>query len=796
MTTQDLITMYKSERSEAKLGQQLFAIPRKIDIIDSQVMYYYVGDRRRVAVNFQSEICFHLSRFYTKPMTPEQYMRFQESTTPMEWLISDNLIYPFMLFINGYFIRWENIMIIASQERYDMLIVGLDPEFFEKVNPTGIIDVENVCTVALPDSIDYIQGGSPITPKTLFAFDEQGVLTSNDGAYIVIENYEENVEVLDFNPVTEPTFIFADDPMYAYFPENVFVFKGEKFDHNADVQILATAMMVYNNVLPEDDPNGIHVRVFHNTKWTTPAFNNLRKTNIENIKEDLFAALQGGETAPYMEKLAPSFDPPIDPTKTIEENNAAVLDYIAQYDSILFNRVYRSNKDFIELEVDYNWIINHLDDDGNLKIPRRFQDGKNFYIIVLVNGELYEYYRMHKYEFGHFICPIQNIEDGDVIELLYFKNCNNITIPANFSENEPYLNLDKDIYGENLRIFSKETTDTYFSFPADAQTMFPVEHSIEKSADDDRFIRVRYTDSYYYGKDVVLASAHRFSYFVFDYDDTYGVVDEENAVLYYKVELQDKFYYCNDYDRFLVFFNGKRLINDMYRLILPCRSTTPFTRTEIYLCVPVGPGDRIEVFYLPHHFNDIYDEVNNMDLDPSGTITIDKSKLDFSLDNQICSIWINARKIPASQIINISSTKLQVKADLTSMKDVRVTTMISDDQVYDELKSRFKSVVSNWDDAVERYQDHFTLMGIEQPTITDTDPEAFTEVIPTVAIMNEIIRDWYHGNSIVDITGPFLYDYLDVDQSAVMGTDAEGNTLLNEADTNLSNSLNVDRPWP
>lgn len=801
MTTKDLITLYKSERSDAKLGQQLFAIPRIVDMIDSQVMYYYVGDRRRVAVNFQKEICFHLKTLYTKPMTAEQYIRFQESTTPMEWLIQSELIYPFLLFVNGYLVRWENITIIASQERYDLLIKGLDPEFFKKINPTGVIDVNTVCTVRLPDSITYLQGGYPIDENTLFAFDENGVFIHKKSGtgYIVITNYDTNVELFDFDPVTNPTFIFANDPMYKYFPENVFVFKGEKFDHNAPVSILATAMMVYNNILPEDDPNGIHIRVFHNKKLTTPTYDNLRKVNIENIKQDLFTALQGGEVAEYMNKLKPSFDPPIDITSTIEENDNANLDYYAQYDSILFNRVYQSNKDFVELEVDYQWIIHHLDEDGNLKIPRRFQDGVNFFIIVMVNGELYQYYKMHKYEFEYFYCPIQNIVEGDIIELLYFKKCKNFSISANISEDEPFLNLDKDIYNtEDLRIFSKFTTDTYFTFPDTAQTMFPVEYSIEEDTKDNRNIRIRYTDNNYYGKDVILASAHRFQYFVFDYDDVVGgsVGDDGTTPLYYTIDLSDKFLYCNEYDRYLIFFNGKRLINDMYRIILPYRSTTPFTKAMVYLCVPIGPGDRVEVFYLPHHFTDIYDDTSSITIDENGTITIDKSKIDFSLDNQLYSIWINSKKIPTNNIINISSTRLQIKTDITSMKDVRITTMISNDQIYDEFKTRFKSFESNWDKAIELYNDHFTLMGIDKPNVTDTDPAAFEEVIPTVAIMNEIIRDWYQCNEIVDITGAFLYDYTDVDQSAIIGQDPAGNTLLGTADSNKSNNLDVNRPWP
>ena len=88
------------------------------------------------------------------------------------------------------------------------------------------------------------------------------------------------------------------------------------------------------------------------------------------------------------------------------------------------------------------------------------------------------------------------------------------------------------------------------------------------------------------------------------------------------------------------------------------------------------------------------------------------------------------------------------------------------------------------------------LMGYDIPTITDTEEDAFPEIIPTVAIMNEIIRDWYVSNAIVDTTGPFLYDYDDVDQSAIIGTDSAGNTLLAGLDSNREDSLDIERPWP
>lgn len=790
MTTQDLITMYKSERSEAKLGQQLFAIPRKEnDMIQSQVFYYYVGDRRRTAVDFTCEICLHLNYLKTKSVTARQYLALQESTTPMEDLINNDLIHPFLLFIGGYFIPWENITVIASQEEYDLLVHGLSAEYFDKINgDDGVI--ESAYVIGLPDSIEYRQGGFAITDKTLFAFNEAGEFITSGEGYICIENFEANVDLID-QTVTNTSFIFSDDPMYKYFPENVFVFTDGKYDGDADAKILATAAYLYNGQLPT--ANNIHCRIFHNTKITTPTYDNIRKLSITNNSEQIIGTLTGNNPSDYVEKIANSFDPSMSRDKNFTTNKTEYLDYLAAYDSALFNRVYQSNKDFIELEVDYNWVMTHRDEDGYLKIPRRFQDGINYYIIIMVNGELYEYYRNHKYEFGYFYCPVQNIVDGDSIEIMYFKSARNFEISAKITADQTYMNLDKDIYNTDLRIFSSYTEDTYFTFPSDGIQQFPVEYTLEYDPDNSKLLRVRFTNTAYYGKNVTLCSSRRFKYFLFNAEAS----EDPNAPAYFSIDLGNKFNYCNEYDRFLVFYNGKRLINDLYRLILPNRTTTPFYKAMIYLCVPINAGDRVEVFYLPHHFVDIYDKEADNDLPENGVIQLNKDLLSFSLDKELCSVWINCKKLPPSAIVNVGSNKLQVVTNQTSRKDVRVTTMIGDEDLYEEFKTRFETVTSVWDEALSlATSDPSILMGLNQPIIEDTDPEAFPDIIPTTAIMHEIIRDWYMANEVVDTTKPFVYDYDDVDQSDIIGTDPAGNTLLGAADSNREDNLDVNRPWP
>ena len=836
MTTQQLITMYHDERYEAKLGQQLFAIPRRDDdMIQQQVFYYYVGDRRRTAVDFTKEICLHLNYLRIKPITPDQYINLQESTTPMEDLINNNIIHPFLLFIGGYHIPWENITVIASQEEYDLLIHGFNGAYFDKINGADGV-IESAYVIQLPDSIEYRQGGFDIDGQTLFAFNEEGELVTSGNAYITIENFEDNVEIIDTN-VTEPVFMFANDPMYKYFPENVFVFKDNTYDGSAKAEILATAVRLYDGVLPgtetttpEPDPGTeepgseeteptepgtgeitepeepvepapeptvppqIFCRIFHNTKLVTPTYDNIRKLSMTNLETDILNTLDGN-TVDYIEKIAPSFDPPLNRDKSDAQNTTEFLDYLAAYDSALFNRVYQENKDFVELEVTGEWVLLHRDEDGYLKIPRRFQDGINFYIIILVNGELYQYYRNHRYEFGYFYCPVQNIEATDAVEIWYFKSARNFELDATIEENEPFLRLDPWIYNEDMRIFSQYTDDTYFTFPADGIQQFPVEYSFEYDTNDSKALRIRYTNANYYGKKVKLVSARRFQYFLYTMDES-----EDPNYAYFSIDLGTKFNFCNEYDRFLVFYNGKRLVNDLYRLVLPNRTTTPFYKAMIYLCVPIIPGDRVEIFYLPHHFLDIYDAnegATEVQLPEDGLITLDKSLLNFALDRELVSVWVNCRKLPPSSIVNVAANKLQIVTDQTSRKDLRVTTMIGDEDLYEEFKTRFNTTTSAWDECLDMTdQSPAFMMGLNTPVITDTDPEAFPDTVPTTAIMHEIIRDWYMANMVVDTTNPFLYDYDDVDQSDIIGQDSAGNDLLGAADSNREDNLDVDRPWP
>lgn len=782
----DLVTKYKSERLEAKLGQQLYAIPQKAnDMINGQAFYYYIGDRRRTAVDFKKEICLHLNWLKFKKVTPKQYAKLQDSMTPMEDLIAADYIYPFLLFINGRMIRWEYITIVATQERYDLLVRGMDQSIFDSYFKGAI---KSAYVIMLPDSIEYKDGSFTISEKTMFAFDEEGLLVKEGTARTVIDNYDGSVSIINVDATDTPIFVFSEENQYSYFSENICVFNNNLYDGKNQVSVLSSVVKVNNGNLGASDD--LHVKIFFNKKMATPSYENISHVKLDAIKNDVIKTLTGTSTYPYLELLKQNFNVSMDRNKSYEENREESLDKIAKYNPLFFNEYYMTQKEFITIEVDYTWLLDHLDEDGALCIPRRFEDCVDYYLLILVNGELYKYYKNHKYKAGWFICPITGIEDGDKIEIWYFKNARNYELPAVIDENEEYLPLDYENYyiNENMKIFSKiPSSDAAYEFPSDGLQHFPVDYYFEYNEDRTGF-RIRYNDPKYYGKNVTLVSCNRFKYWTYDVQP----IDEQDDITYYEIDLGNKFMYCNEYDRYLVFYNGRRLMNDHYRLVIPCRDTTPFTSFHLYLTIPMNVGDQIDIFYLPHHFNDIYEATE--DLNATGLITVDKSKLPFALDKHLFTFWLNGKKIPASDIANFDANRVQIINDQHTLKTLRVTSMITDKDEYNELKDRFQTYDTIWDQVIRAHPNPYKLLGIPDVTLTNTEPDFFGDTVETNIIMRELLRDQYAGNPVVDITAPFVYDYNDIDQSAIVGTDSGGNLLLDIADANISNNLDVERP--
>ena len=89
------------------------------------------------------------------------------------------------------------------------------------------------------------------------------------------------------------------------------------------------------------------------------------------------------------------------------------------------------------------------------------------------------------------------------------------------------------------------------------------------------------------------------------------------------------------------------------------------------------------------------------------------------------------------------------------------------------------------------------LLGIEEIALTNTEPNIYADAVHIRTIMFELIREEFIMNPNVDITEPFIYDYQDVDQTAIEDYDSAGNAILPVTDANRTDNLaDVERPWP
>ena len=780
-TLNDVIVKLKSEGTQAKLDEHLYAIPQRADeLLVEQVFAYHASDRKRIIFNPANCICIKLNAVKFFPMLARAYLNLQDTVTPVIDLIEFNKIYPFMLFINGLFIPWENIKLIISMNRLYFFIEFMDHE----MDMCRMVrTVYNMNLIILPSHIIYSMGVNADDQYTnLFSFDYLGRYTDYPDQWYHAIYYPTDRLTIEkhYNMPNNHTFAIRQDAKYKYFDENFFVWTdGGYLCPEAEVKSLGgLARISY----PEGI-SGVTCISCINSKQTE-VVDNINKPVYDVISTDIAQVLSQSSIIEYAQNLAIPFDLSMDRSLDYATNRKNAIEYILNYRTDLFYELYDLDLNFFTLAVDYNWIMSHRDDDGYLSIPRRGSKlGNDYFIILFINGELFKYYKHHFYNANKFLCPVASIAEGDDIELLFFKGADVFGFDTVINSDDGYLPLHNKYYNDSTLIFCKETADTYFTFPDTGNQHFPVPYSYQTDANGNK--KIVFDDNFYYGKTVSIAPDRTFKYFGF-------YVDEEESS-YYKINLGTTFFYCYDYDRYTVFFNGRRLTNDQYRLTVPCRSTTPFFEFEIYLAVPLAYGDRLDIFYLP-------DTIRDLEVTPTlltdGTITIDKSGLEYLLGSNLYTIWVNGKKISVSQMKDIDSLTIQLTEDIKSLKHVKITKMGDKNE---ELESIYQSIDTKplWDRILEQYGNRNTLLGLSAVSIDDAETDTYAGAIPIVSVMWELIREHYIANAVVDVTGAFIYDYLDQDNTAFDGTDKAGNSIIDAANAERTDNIDqINRYYP
>ena len=773
----DVITSYKP-RTIKTLRDQQSALTPCLDpfIVEGQVTEY-IYDTHRQLVDPNKEACFRMHYMYLKSMTPRKYIQYSVSKEPIDYLVAEEVIDPFLFFVNKKLVPWSMITVVMTHEDYWILCHTQDPAWLDTFKHVESLDI-----IHLPNGCVYTNIPIGDADNKIFGFNNDGTFSDDPDCPISIMDETSYMHFDNF--ITNGgvnAYAVSEDTSIKYFPNNVILFRNGLLDTESDIRFNSTLLTINDGM--NENADTVNFTVFRDIR-TRETLDNIKHANLSVIKPYVEQQNAGEDVPEWFVELQDQFDFEMSRLKDYDTTVEESIDYIIKYNAWLFEDAYLANKNLVIEEKDGQWVIDNTREDGTLMIPREHGLFTDEYILMLVNGILYKFYYMAKYTPDYCVIPIKDIKAEDSVELLRFTGVNNNTFDIVVAEDEPYRAYDENYINEDMVLFSTIPPQDYYKFPEDGLQHFPIEYTLE--SDETGLKRIRFADPKYYGTKMKIAYKHQFRHYWFD-------ITQAQATDSYCIDLGTKFMYCHDYSKYLVFFNGRRLSTDQYRLCLPVRPGTPYSKFEIYLTMLVEEGDRVDVIYTPSLLKDV---VLVPEIGTDGKITVDKSDITYSLTKNLYMVWANGKKIPASKIANIDSTHIKIIEDIETLKYVCITKFLPD---IDELTEVFQTSTALWDHIMSQLTDEEIeqLLKFSGTTITNTENDIYANSVHIRSVMLELIREKYIMNAGVDTTQPFVYDYTDVDTTALEGEDSAGNALLMAADANRTDNIDgVKREWP
>lgn len=820
------INYYQNRSAKRLNSEQAAYIPIiEKDQIEFTVHTYRV-ENTRIMINQESQLCFRLRYIKFMPIDARTKARCINKTDSLTNFINNKIVKPIILFINGRCIPQDSITLTICP---DCAYLTVDFSTEETSNIKDLVmEIQYAQIMLLPSYVEYTKTPtSEDLNNILFAFNSHCLYNlANSCSYYIIKN-EPHVFTSSkrlYPPVIGVdlnSFELEDGTTVAlnnlkFEKENVILFHSGRLaigetdnirrafdwdyqnpdsnDYAPKVEILQSTNEPHKNIdirldssfitidngNPESQRYDIVVCV--NTEYSNTIDNiyNVEKDFLRNKVEEMVVADQ---TPEFYEMLKDEFKFEMDITKDYSTNITNAIKAMLKYNSNAFNWSYIQNSNLLIEDYPTDELLSNVsEEDGTISIPRQHSAMVEEFIIMLVNGCLYKYDYMIKHIANLCIIPIQEISSTDKIELLRFRNVNNNVYDITVGEEDGFVYYSPDIVNDHMVLFSNEPmVDDPYEYPNDGSQYFPIEYSLE--TDENGLIKIILNEPFYYDKPLKIAYNNRYHHASY--------VAGKSEYRHYYVDLKDKFNFCYDYSKYLVFLNGKKLDSKFYRPVLPVRKTTPFYAYKLYFSVLVEEGDRLDIIYTPSLMKDIKCD---QQVDITGDVVVSKDILKYGLGSELYMIWINGRKIPKDHIEDIDATHLKITTDEKSIHNLCVTKYIPD---IDILIDSFISDDSEWDKVTSMLNktELLAMLGINEIQITDTDTDIGEGGVPIKTIMKELIREQYLMNPKVDITGKFVYDYLDVDDTVIKDedgnivTDNEGNIIIDVADANKQDNL-------
>lgn len=622
-------------------------------------------------------------------------------TVPLLDMINNNEIHPFMLFVNGLFVKWSDITIINELNKQYLLIETPD------------MIIESIHIINIPFNVLYSETGVTNGNEVLYSFDDDGTYSTDGLIKFSVDN--PNLIVNNIVAYTGLMLFEALEPEYKLTTHNIIVFKDGKLYPEANIKVDPM------NLLTIDNGNDINISctLVFDTRPSIPKNNLLQFKNKEKITSLVKDYLSGDNTSAFMDKLIQEFNFKYS-SDTYSTNVENALLYIMLYNSKLMNKIYKDKSNIVSVTHIGAEIKALTDGNSILTLPRRRSGIYDDNVMIFVNGRIYDYHYMITYTNNKFSIPISDISDDDTVELLFFKNCYNRVAQVKLTLGEEYTLIDEDLNLTNLKLFSREVSNPEYTLDPSIYDMayYPVEYTLSYTTDNKP--KITPTDPFYYGKTLYAISDNQFRYV------GYRIQDES-----INKDLTRDFSLCHNEERYMVFVDGVKLNKEHYRIVMPS-ATTPIYNIAIYSNVVFHTGSRVDVFYLPFDYEEL---IATPDQDIIGDITIDKSKISYNFDKDLYLIFSNGVKINNKDIVNKDDDTLYVIKNADKLDNLCIVKYIESESDMEDLFGQSSTL----DDIINSMgnEEFMELMNIITSVIPDDDT-ILAQLIsnPTVSVIS------------------------------------------------------------
>lgn len=656
----------------------------------------------------------------------------------METIVKLGLIQPFILFLDGEFVKWSDMTIVY--DKYTYIIVNT-----EKAYP-------NCECIVFPYNVIYLENVQYVPNDDSFQFNSNGLLATLDDTEVTRIKIKDNRYITYYSNymIPDKKTKIKINKSYKISKNNLIFFKnGKLYTDNKYEQY------PLNNFIIDDGKYNEYEIIY---KFFYYIFGNKSKDNILLVKNEQYieSTVSSNEGVPvFISELSRAFDFQYDKKRAYTQNVLQSLDYIFSYNSSLLNNLYRNTANIEFFEYNGQRINAIKKSDGYVYMSRLIKNGKEGYPIIFVNGKLYKYYHFIKYSGSTFSFPIIDINNDDRIEIVIFQNVDNriikTFIPSYESDN---FIIDPSIDIAYLKIFSNDTPNAEFNVPHSSTLKYEVK--FESSIIDNNNFTIKLNDSYYYDRELYFSSLRQFRYF-------YMINKKDNNI---KVRLPEEFSYCNDKNRYIVFVNGIKLNQDDYIITL-INENRPFNEHSIYTNTPMKINDKIDVFYVPNRM----EEISIIPVLPiEGTVYMDRTKLSYNFSKDLYMIFVNGSKVRKSEIMDIDSSKMKILNSIKSINNVCVVKYIEDDEILSKIFKQIDSLtmINNIiprEDLEKLY---------DRGIISDIDLDTDANQIDIKYVIKQVIKDYWLKTTTVSDKDVLLYDF---DKTIKELTDADGNIL-------------------